>query len=285
MIPKFRPQRARSPSNLDEAHALAPATPDVPPRRLTEANERQRVLFQELQHRIANTLHSMAGTLEIARSKIDSAPAEAGRILDRAMRRIALLSDMHRCLNDPTLFGKGFGSMLNDAVATAIDPHFTYISFQVDELDLSFDQMSVITMIVIEVANNAQKHVFGRNLGENFLVSFRAVSATCAALSMKDDGPGWSTDVYAGRTLGLAILEGLADQLRGTLHITSEKGTETNVVFPLFTQGPLCQSQTRSARQPIGCFSWRASRRVASRANDLLLRPGATSRISPLPGQ
>ena len=193
MIPKFRPQRARSPSNLDEAHALAPATPDVPLRQLAEANERQRVLFQELQHRVANTLHSMAGTLEIARSKINSAPAEAGRILDRAMRRIALLSDMHRCLNDPTLFGKGFGSMLNDAVATAIDPHFTYISFQVDELDLSFDQMSVITMIVIEVANNAQKHVFGRNLGENFLVSFRAVSATCAALSMKDDGPGWSS--------------------------------------------------------------------------------------------
>jgi two-component sensor histidine kinase len=246
MIPKFYPQRAKSPSNLDEAYALAPATPDVPLRQSTEANERQRVLFQELQHRVANTLHSMAGTLEIARSKIDSAPAEAGRILDRAMRRIALLSDMHRCLNNPTLFDKGFGSILNDAVATAIDPHSTYISFQVDELDLSFDQMSVITMIVIEVANNAQKHVFGRNLGEHFLVLFRAVSDTCAALSIKDDGPGWSPDdtVYAGR-LGLTILEGLADQLHGTLHITSEKGTETSVVFPLSTQGPLCQSQTR----------------------------------------
>ena len=97
-------------------------------------NERQRVLFQELQHRVANTLHSMAGTLEIAMSKIDSAPAEAGRILERAMRRISLLSDMHRCLNNPTLFDKGFSSILNDAVATAIDSHSTYISFQVDEL-------------------------------------------------------------------------------------------------------------------------------------------------------
>jgi two-component sensor histidine kinase len=245
--PKFRQERTKSPSNIYEEYALAPATPDVPLQQLAEAYERQRVLFQELQHRVANTLHSMAGTLEIARSKIDSAPAEAGRILDRAMRRIALLSDMHRCLSNPTLFDKGFGSILNDAVATAIDPHSTYISFQVDELDLSFDHMSVITMIVIEVANNAQKHVFGRNLGEHFLVSFRAVSDTCAALSIKDDGPGWSPDdtVYAGRTLGLTILEGLADQLHGTLHITSEKGTETTVVFPLFTQGALCQSQTR----------------------------------------
>ena len=175
---------------------------------IDEANERQRVLFQELQHRVANTLHSMAATLEIARGKINSAPAEAGRILDRTMRRIGLLSDMHRCLNNPTLFDKGFGSILNDAVATVIDPHSTYISFQVDELDLSFDQMSVITMIVIEVANNAQKHVFGRNLGEHFLVSFRAVSDNRAALLMKDDGPGWSKrSIYAGRTLGLTILK------------------------------------------------------------------------------
>ena len=155
------------------------------------------------------------------------------------MRRISLLSDMHRCLNNPTLFDKQFSSILSDAVATAIDSRSTYINFQVDELGLSFDQMSIVTMIVIEVANNAQKHVFGRNLGGHFLVSFRAVSDNRAALSVKDDGPGWSIDdtVNAGRTLGLIVLEGLADQLHGTLSIKSEKGTETSVVFPLLTQG------------------------------------------------
>jgi two-component sensor histidine kinase len=118
--PKYRPpQRAKQTSNLDEADALAPAVLDAPLKRSTEANERQRVLFQELQHRVANTLHSMVGTLEIARRKIDSAPTEAGNILERAMRRISLLSDMHRCLNNPTLFDKGFGSILSDAVATS----------------------------------------------------------------------------------------------------------------------------------------------------------------------
>jgi hypothetical protein len=30
MIPKFYPQRAKTPSDLDDAYALAPATPDVP---------------------------------------------------------------------------------------------------------------------------------------------------------------------------------------------------------------------------------------------------------------
>jgi two-component sensor histidine kinase len=286
MVPKFRPQRPKSPSKLDEASTLAPATPDVLLTQLAEANERQRVLFQELQHRVANTLHSMAGTLEIARRKIDRAPAEASSILERAMRRVSLLSDMHRCLNSPALLDRGISSILSHAVATAIDSHSTHISFQVDELDLSFDQMSIITMIVIEIANNAQKHVFAHNLGGHFLVSFGAVPDNHAVLSMKDDGPGWSRDhtVYAGRTFGLTILEGLADQLRGTLHIRSEKGTETSVVFPLFTQGALCQSQTGSAQQPIGCSSSLPSGRVAFWTDTTLVRLGATSTISPSPG-
>jgi two-component sensor histidine kinase len=237
--PKFRcPQRAQLPSNLDEANALTPAASDVWGQRLTEANERQAVLFQELQHRVANTLHSMVCTLELARSKICSAPAEAGNILEQTIRRISLSADMHRCLNSPALLETELRSILSDAVETVIDSHSTYISFEVDELELSFDQISVITMIVIEIANNAQKYVFGRNLGWHFVVALRAMSDNCAALSMKDDGPGWAPDGtgYAGRTLGLTILERLADQLHGKLRIESQKGTETSVVFPLLTQ-------------------------------------------------
>lgn len=278
--PESRPQRANSPSNFDEGYAVTPTTPDVSS---TAANERQRLLFQELQHRVANTLHSIAATIEIAKGKIDSAPIEAGSILERVMRRISLLSDMHRCLNNPTLLDKGFSSMLSDAVATVIDSHSTYTSFHVDELGLSFDQMSIITMIVIEVANNAQKHVFGRNLGAHFLISFRAMSDNRAALSVKDDGPGWSIDdaIYAGRTLGLTVLEGLTDQLHETLHITSKEGTETSVIFPLSTQGPLCQSQIRSVRQQIRGSSPRASRSVAFRTG--AERPGTTGTIWPAP--
>ena len=64
MVTKFRPQRVNSPSNfIGAGHARRSD------RQLAEANERQRVLFQELQHRVANTLHSMAATIEIAMGK------------------------------------------------------------------------------------------------------------------------------------------------------------------------------------------------------------------------
>jgi cysteine sulfinate desulfinase/cysteine desulfurase-like protein len=46
---------------------------------LAEANERQKVLFQELQHRVADTLQSTIGKLEIVRRRMISSPAEAAK--------------------------------------------------------------------------------------------------------------------------------------------------------------------------------------------------------------
>ena len=142
---------------------------------LAEANERQRLLFQELQHRVANTLHSTVGRLEIVRRRIGSSPAEAANMLDEAIRRMSASADMHRHLHDPTLFNKGLESMLREVVATVIDQSSVSLNLNVEELDLSLDQKSIIAMLVIEVANNSAKHVFQRNLGSRFEVSLLAL--------------------------------------------------------------------------------------------------------------
>jgi two-component sensor histidine kinase len=204
---------------------------------LAIANDRQRLLFQELQHRVANTLQSVVGTLDAARRRIDSAPSDAKRILEEGVQRISASADVHRRLNDPALFNRGLKPILQDAVATAIDAHSTNISFDVEPLKLSFDQMSVITMIVIEISNNAQKHVFGLNLGSNFLVALRALPEARAVLSVKDDGPGWSRGGVGdgNRTLGMTLLQGLAGQLGGKLHVKSENGAEVSIIFPIST--------------------------------------------------
>jgi two-component sensor histidine kinase len=202
---------------------------------LADANERQRVIFQELQHRVANTLQSVTGILYAARKKIDEAPGEAKGILDEGMRRILASADIHRRLNDPRLFEQGLSPILRDAVATVIDAGSTNVSIEIEEVGLSFDQMSTITMLVIEFANNARKHVFEHGLGSNFTLSLQALPDNRAVLSVKDDGPVWpQRDTGdSGRTLGQTIIHGLANQLGGSLSIKSEQGTEVNVVFPL----------------------------------------------------
>ena len=202
---------------------------------LAAANERQRILFQEVQHRVANTLQSVVGTLEVAQKRVMSSPIGAANLMEDAAQRIAASADVHRRLHDPALFRRALGSILRDAVFTVIDHRTVNVVFDIEELDLTFDQMSTITMLVIEFANNSQKHVFQHRRGSSFSVSLRALPDKRAMLTVRDDGPG------AGRTsdtettemrLGFRIIRGLVNQIRGTLTVTPERGTEIIVEFP-----------------------------------------------------
>ena len=195
------------------------------------------MLFQELQHRVANTLQATVGRLEIVKRRMMVSPAEAANMLDGAILRMSASADMHRRLNDPTLFSEGLESMLRDVLATVIDRSSVSLNLDIEELDLSLDQKSIIAMLVVEVANNAAKHVFQRDLGSRFEVTLKGLSNTRAMLKVTDDGPSatGSSDVPSpGQKLGMQILQGLSDQIHGTLTVAVDKGREVTVAFPTF---------------------------------------------------
>jgi two-component sensor histidine kinase len=210
---------------------------------LAEANERQRLLFQELQHRIANTLQSTVGTLERIKRTITSNPAESVNLLNQAIERMFLSAEIHRRLHDPTLFDNGLEPILREVVATMIDQETVIVNWKIERIDLSLDQMSVLVMLVIEIANNSAKHVFQRDLGSHFEVELLALPGHRVMLKVSDDGhgiehgdekhpaePGISP--FAMQGLGAQILKGLADQINGTLAIAIDHGTTVSVEFP-----------------------------------------------------
>ena len=106
---------------------------------------------------------------------MESNPTEAINMLDEAIERMTVSADIHRRLNDLSLFDQGLEPLLRDVVATVIDDPAVTLNFQVDELDLTLDQTSVIAMLVIETANNSLKHVFQRNIGSRFDVALLAL--------------------------------------------------------------------------------------------------------------
>jgi two-component sensor histidine kinase len=158
-------------------------------------------------------------------------------MLDEAIERMTVSADIHRRLNDLSLFDQGLEPLLRDVVATVIDDPTVTLNLQVDELDLTLDQTSVIAMLVIETANNSLKHVFQRNIGSRFDVALLALPGKRAILRIKDDGLA-AVDTIADtasptRGLGMHILQGLAGHIRGTLSIRHDEGTEIAVEFPI----------------------------------------------------
>ncbi len=205
---------------------------------LLDANERQRVLFEELQHRVANTLQITVGTLERIRRKLNSSPDECAIILDEAVRRMSASAEMHRRLHNPRYFRDGLGVMLREIVTTLIDQPSVTVDLQVEEIDLSLDQKSVLAMLVMEVATNSAKHVFQQNLGSRFEVVLRALEGHSGTMSIRDDGPGF-IDICdrapSSPQLGMRILEGLTNQLHGTLFSELDGGRKVTITFPTST--------------------------------------------------
>ena len=202
---------------------------------LAEAKDRQAVLFQELQHRVANTLQSTAGRLEVIAIRMTSRPTEAADMLDEAIQRMYQSAEMHRRLNDPNLFSGGLRQMVQEVVNSIVDQPSVSRTFQVDEMNLSLNQMSVLAMLVIEVSNNSVKHVFQRNLGSRFDVTLVSLPGNRAMLKINDDGPGGagtSDEASRDQRLGMRILQGLAAQINGTLTVRHNGGTEVVVEFP-----------------------------------------------------
>ena len=99
--------------------------------RLAEANERQRVLFAELQHRVANTLQIAAGKLESIRRTLSSSPNECANMMDEAISRMSASAEMHRRLHDPSLFNIGREAMLREVVSTTADQQSVTLDLRV----------------------------------------------------------------------------------------------------------------------------------------------------------
>ena len=210
---------------------------------LAEANERQRLLFQELQHRVANTLQSTIGTLERIKRTINSNPAEATNLLNQAVERMFVSAEIHRRLNDPSLFDSGLEPVLRQVVTTVIDQEKACVNWKIEKIGLSFNQMSVLALLVMEVAHNSAKHVFQRDLGSHFEVELRGLPGRHVMLKVSDDGHGIADDAenhsaepgrspLALQRLGTQILRGLADQINGTLAVAYDHGTTIRVDFP-----------------------------------------------------
>ena len=151
---------------------------------------RQRLLFQELQHRVANTLQSTVGTLERIKRTIALNPAASDNLLNHAIERMFMSAEIHRRLYDPTLFDSGLEPILREVVGMVIDRERVIVNWKIEKIDLSLDQMSVLAMLVMEIANNAAKHVFQRDLGSHFEVELLALPGRRVLLKVTDDGPG-----------------------------------------------------------------------------------------------
>src|SRR5229473_30015 len=230
---EFEAEIAISSSSLQGGQTLFTAyLRDVTARRRAEqAETQQRVLLGELNHRVKNNMQMLQSLLGIAARQAGSAGAR--EVLEEASRRVAAMAAAQRVLYatpDATRFNAR--DFLNTVCETTKQtfPQELDIDCEADSIQLSNDAAMPLALIANELLTNAVKHgLNGRSAGA---IRVRLTRQNDSLLFyVEDDGPGFHLQSVQRRSSGLALVQGLARQLRGEFEVTRTPATRCSVRF------------------------------------------------------
>lgn len=207
-------------------------------RQLSAMADQQTLLFQELQHRVANNLASVSSMLRIQRRQIERTPEIALTVLESADQRIELMGRVHRQLYNPAAREIPLPEQIENVVAQAQDvagAEDVKVIINAVDAPLAVDRMMTLMLLITEVLNNSIKHAFPEGSSGEVRLTLEPASHGRLRLTIADNGRGLSpehADVPRHRGLGTAITKGFATQLGGTITVDGSNGVRTIVEFP-----------------------------------------------------
>jgi PAS domain S-box-containing protein len=187
-----------------------------------EAEAHQRMLLNELNHRVKNNMQMIQSLLDAAGRKVRDADARS--VLDEAGRRIAAMAAAQRALYgtaDATRFDAGeFLTAVCKTIQETLPPHVRILCEE-SAGQLPNDVAMPLALIVNELVTNAVKHSCP---GQRSTLVRTSLSSEHDAfvLCVEDDGPGFDFASVRNRASGLRLVQGLARQLRGEFEVTRD---------------------------------------------------------------
>jgi PAS domain S-box-containing protein len=197
-----------------------------------QAETQQRVLFNELNHRVKNNMQTLQSLLHLAAKQTRS--AEAQTILDEASRRVAAMAAAQQVLYGTTDATRFSAREFLDTVCQTVRQTFPanpQIDCESAPVELSNEAAMPLALILNELLTNAIKHGLNGQT-EGTIRAGLTKDGDDFVLSVEDDGPGFDVTSVRNRSSGLRLVQGLARQLCGRFDVTTNSGTRCAVRFP-----------------------------------------------------
>ncbi len=205
--------------------------------RLKQELEEKNLLLKELHHRVNNNLAIINGLLTLhARGVKDEEVLELFRNCKDRIRSIALVHELlHRTENLTDIDIKQYVEAL---LTVFLNSHRRKLDIRLNVKDFRMEMDKAIPagMIINELATNVLKHAYkdDGNEEDHVMILDFGKKGDNYELRVEDRGQGLPEDFDIQKTesLGLKIVQLLVSQLRGTIKIIGEKGTEFCITFP-----------------------------------------------------
>ena len=195
----------------------------------------QKLLAEELQHRVRNNLQMVSSMLA---SYARTAPDDLSRQgIGSISRRVTTLAQIY-----DSLLGAGLsptidlGDYLRELCASLPrlqDDRTGSIDLvcRAESVMLPLDGVTALGMAVAELVTNGYGHAFPDGDGTIGVTLTRAPDGRRARITVQDDGVGFVANVETGRR-GVRLVRRLMEQIGGELDVRSESGTLWTLTFP-----------------------------------------------------
>lgn len=198
-----------------------------------EAEARQRLLLNELNHRVKNNMQMLHGLLQMAHRETGS--PEARKVLADAAQRVSAIAAAQKLLYAETSPRTFECQTFVEAVCTSAQQAFppeVKIEVEVESCDLPNDAAMPLALILNELLTNAVKYGVGSDGSIQVLVSLQREDGEFI-LCVRDKGLGFDPSIASSkRASGLGLVRGLAQQLGGDFAVESSAGAKCTLRFP-----------------------------------------------------
>ena len=218
--------------NLKLEHLITQRTED-----LRGALTDKDVLMKELHHRVKNNLQIITGLLELQKEQLKDTSAIAA--LNEGKMRLESIAIIHQNFYSGTnLEFISFKTFLTDLIKSVkllfeSEHHILDCVVHSEDLNIDINTAIPLGLIVNELLTNSFKYIPLSQQNKKIEITLRTLSEGSFELIYRDNGPGLPTHVNLENspTLGLRLVSGLSQQIKGTVIYHFHNGSVFTIRF------------------------------------------------------
>jgi len=184
-----------------------------------QAESQQRILLNELNHRVKNNMQLLQSLLSSAAR--ETASAEAKAVLREAGDRLSAMAAAQRVLYSSADAARFEAGAFIEAVCGTMRhsvPTHVRIESTASAGEISNEAAMPLALVLNELLTNAVKH--GVKDGRGTIRASLTCEGESFVLAVEDEGPGFDLEAVRPRASGIRLIEGLSRQLRGRFEVS-----------------------------------------------------------------
>jgi PAS domain S-box-containing protein len=195
------------------------------------------LLLKEIHHRVKNNMAVIQSFLQL-QSRYVKEERYRNMFLE-SVTRINSMARIHEKLYRSGDLSKiQFDDYIREMVDSmymsyGLDPRKVILKKEVEKVVLGIDAAIPCGLIVNELVSNSLKHAFPEGKEGEIKVVLRINAKNEVELTVRDNGMGMPKDLDLSKTdsLGLTLVNALTMQLKGSIELKREEGTEFRISF------------------------------------------------------